>query len=85
MLSTVENRGTRADYVTSLARIRRIMMDDDDGDAALIAFTRIFPFPRSKENSVVSTLVADSSVRFEALVLWAIISRLGALCGSILL
>ena len=31
MLSTVANRGTRADYATSLARIRRIMMDDDDG------------------------------------------------------
>ncbi|NKM44304.1 helix-turn-helix domain-containing protein [Rhizobium leguminosarum bv. viciae] len=31
MLSTVVNRGTRADYATSLARIRRMMMDDDDG------------------------------------------------------
>lgn len=31
MLSTVVNRGARADYATSLARIRRMMMDDDDG------------------------------------------------------
>jgi transcriptional regulator with XRE-family HTH domain len=31
MLSTVVNRGNRADYATSLARIRRMMMDDDDG------------------------------------------------------
>ncbi|MBY3087978.1 helix-turn-helix domain-containing protein [Rhizobium laguerreae] len=31
MLSTVVNRGTRADYATSLARIRRMMMDEDDG------------------------------------------------------
>ncbi|MER8394789.1 MULTISPECIES: helix-turn-helix transcriptional regulator [unclassified Mesorhizobium] len=31
MLSTVVNRGTRADYATSLARIRRMMMEDDDG------------------------------------------------------
>lgn len=31
MLSTVVNRGTRADYATSLARIRRMMIDDDDG------------------------------------------------------
>jgi transcriptional regulator with XRE-family HTH domain len=30
MLSTVVNRGMRADYATSLARIRRMMMDDDD-------------------------------------------------------
>lgn len=31
MLSTVANRGARADYATSLARIRRMMIDDDDG------------------------------------------------------
>lgn len=31
MLTTVVNRGARADYATSLARIRRMMMDDDDG------------------------------------------------------
>ena len=31
MLSTVVNRGTRADYATSLARIRRMMTDDNDG------------------------------------------------------
>ncbi|MBY5904741.1 helix-turn-helix transcriptional regulator [Rhizobium leguminosarum] len=31
MLSTVVNRGARADYATSLARIRRMMMEDDDG------------------------------------------------------
>ncbi|KPH81106.1 helix-turn-helix domain-containing protein [Bosea vaviloviae] len=31
MLSTVVNRGARADFATSLARIRRMMMDDDDG------------------------------------------------------
>lgn len=30
MLSTVVHRGMRADYATSLARIRRMMMDDDD-------------------------------------------------------
>lgn len=31
MLTTVVNRGARADYATSLARIRRIMAEDDDG------------------------------------------------------
>ncbi len=31
MLRTMVNRGTRPDYATSLARIRRIMMEDDDG------------------------------------------------------
>ena len=31
MLTTMVNRGTRPDYATSLARIRRIMMEDDDG------------------------------------------------------
>lgn len=31
MLSTVVNRGARADFATSLARIRRMMMDDEDG------------------------------------------------------
>jgi transcriptional regulator with XRE-family HTH domain len=31
MLTTVVNRGTRPDYATSLARIRRILQEDDDG------------------------------------------------------
>jgi transcriptional regulator with XRE-family HTH domain len=31
MLTTVVNRGTRPDYATSLNRIRRILMEDDDG------------------------------------------------------
>ncbi len=31
MLATVVNRGARADYATSLARIRRMMMEEDDG------------------------------------------------------
>jgi len=31
MMTTMVNRGARADYATSLARIRRIMMEDDDG------------------------------------------------------
>ena len=31
MLTTVGNRGARPDYYTSLARIRRIMGEDEDG------------------------------------------------------
>lgn len=31
MLTTVVNRGTRPDYATSLARIRKYMREDDDG------------------------------------------------------
>jgi len=31
MLTTVVNRGARADYATSLARIRRFMNEDGDG------------------------------------------------------
>jgi transcriptional regulator with XRE-family HTH domain len=31
MLTTVVNRGARPDYATSLARIRRILREDDDG------------------------------------------------------
>lgn len=31
MLTTVVNRGTRPDYATSLARIRRFMREGDDG------------------------------------------------------
>lgn len=31
MLTTVVNRGTRPDYATSLARIRRYMREDDGG------------------------------------------------------
>jgi HTH-type transcriptional regulator, competence development regulator len=31
MLTTVVNRGARPDYATSLARIRRILQEDDDG------------------------------------------------------
>jgi transcriptional regulator with XRE-family HTH domain len=31
MLTTVVNRGARPDYATSLARIRRIMQENDDG------------------------------------------------------
>ena len=31
MLTTVVNRGARPDYVTSLARIRRFMREEDDG------------------------------------------------------
>lgn len=31
MLTTVVNRGTRPDYATSLARIRRILQEDDGG------------------------------------------------------
>ena len=31
MLTTVVNRGSRPDYATSLARIRRIMGEDEDG------------------------------------------------------
>jgi hypothetical protein len=30
MLTTVVNRGTRSNYATSLARIRRIMQEEDD-------------------------------------------------------
>lgn len=31
MLTTVRNRGTAPDYAVSLERIRRIMLEDDDG------------------------------------------------------
>ena len=31
MLTTVVNRGARPDFATSLARIRRILQEDDDG------------------------------------------------------
>ncbi|HYC97071.1 helix-turn-helix transcriptional regulator [Brevundimonas sp.] len=32
MLTTVVNRGAKADYATSLARIRRFMDEEDEGD-----------------------------------------------------